>query len=144
MEFTASELFEKKNRSKLAKSKPNEKRSYSNVSVEFIVRKITRKKLHSGIKSMLSEHRTELLHDDGKLINESCKDSILGLLENRNYVKAANEFIDYFKKTHTGEELLIFSDFLRQEAEDDGRNQQLLNLAESIEDAVYSASPEDQ
>ena len=37
------------------------------VSVEFVVRKITRKRLHSGIKSMLSEHRTELLHDDRKL-----------------------------------------------------------------------------
>ena len=133
-----------KNLSKLSKCEPNEKRSYTNVSVESVVRKITRKKLHDGIKRMLSEQRTHLLHDDWKLINESCRDSMLGLLGCKNYVKAANELIDYFKKTHTGEELLIFSKFMREEAEDDGRNQQLLNLAKSIEDAVYTASPEDQ
>ena len=144
MEVTASsELSEKKNQSKSIKSKQNKKRSYSNVPVELVIRKITRKKLCGAVKKMLNGQRIRVLCDDWELINETCKDIILGLLEKRNNVEAADQLIDYFKETHTGEELLLFSDFLREEAEG-GRNPQLLNLAKSIEEAVYSASPEDQ
>ena len=145
MEVTASsELSEQKNQSKSIKSKRSKKTSYSNVPVEYVIRKITRKKLCGAVKKMLNGQRIRVLCDDKELINETCKDIILGLLEKRNNVEAADQLIDYFKETHTGEELLLFSDFLREEAEDDGRNQQLLNLAKSIEEAVYSAFAEDK
>ena len=137
-------LSEKENQSKLAKNKRNKKISYSNVPVEFVIRKITRKKLCGAVKKMLNGQRIRVLCDDWELINETCKDIILGLLEKRNNAEAADQLIDYFKETHTGEELLLFSDFLRDEVEGDGRNQQLLNLAKSIEESVYSAFPEDQ
>ena len=143
MKVTASSEFPaKKNQSKLSKRKRYNKISYNNVPV--VIKKLTRKKLRDAVKKMLNGQRIRDLCDDWELIDETCRDIILGLLEKGNKVEAADQLIDYFKDTHTGEELLIFTDFLKEEAGDGGRNQQLLNLAESIEEAVYSASPEDQ
>ena len=123
----------------------HKKRSYDNVSVNAVIRKITRKKLHGGIMGMLNGQRIRLLHDDWKLINQKCKNSILGYLEKRNEIEeAADQLIDYFQKTHAGKQLLMFTRFLREEAEDDGQNPQLLNLAKSIEQAVRSLLLEDQ
>ena len=144
MEITAaSEFSAKKNLSKLSKSKQNKKIFYSNVPVEFVIKKLTRKKLCGAVKKMLNGQRIRVLCDDWGLVDETCRDIILGLLEKRNKVEAADQLIDYFKDTHTSKELLIFRNFLREEAGDGGRNPQLLKLAKSIEEAVYSASPED-
>ena len=66
------------------------------------------KTLHTGVKKMLTEHRTGLLFDDWKLINEGCRDDILGDLEANNKTKSANRLIDYFDNSHTGEKLLLF------------------------------------
>ena len=122
----------------------HKKRCYDNVSVNAVIHKITRQKLHGAVGRMLNGHRIRLLHDDWKLINEKCKNIILGLEKNNDIDEAADQLIDYFQKTHTGEELLMFAHFLREEAKGDGRNTQLLNLAKSIEEAVYSASLENQ
>ena len=93
---------------------------------------------------MLNRQRIRLLCDDWKLINQKCKNSILGYLKGNEIEEAADHLIDYFQKTHTGEELLMFARFLREEAKGDGRNTQLLNLAKSIEQAVHSLLLEDQ
>ena len=106
-----------------------------------VIRRMTRKNLHSGIKKMMTEHRTNLLCDDWELINEECRDDILGDLKANNKTKAANRLIDYFRDTHTGEELLHFCDFLTKEAKDAGRNSQLLKLAKAIKKAVHDAPP---
>ena len=106
-----------------------------------VIRGMTRKKLHRGIKNMLTEHRTNLLYDDWGLINEECRDDILGDLKANNKTKAANRLVDYFHDNHTGEELLHFCDFLTKEAKDAGRNPQLLKLAKAIKEAVHDASP---
>ena len=105
-----------------------------------VIRGMTRKKLHSGIRKMLTEHRTNLLYDDWGLINEECRDNVLGDLGTNNKTKAANRLIDYFHDNHTGEELLRFCDFLTEEAKDAGRNPQLLKLAKAIKKAVRDAS----
>ena len=105
-----------------------------------VIRGMTLKNLHSGIKNMLTEHRTNLLCDDWQLINEECRDDILGDLEANKKTKAADRLIDYFDNNHTGEELLLFCDFLTKEAKDAGRNPQLLKLAKSIKEAVYDVS----
>ena len=132
----SSEDKPKKRRSKLKKRS----RSYSEVTVKNVIRGMTRKNLHDGIKKMLTEHRTTLLCDDWGLINEECRDDILGDLEANHKTKAANRLIDYFHDNHTGEELLHFCDFLTEEAKDAGRNPQLLNLAKAIKKAVHDAS----
>ena len=105
-----------------------------------VIRGMTREKLHSGIKNMLMEHRTNLLCDDWELINEECRDDILGDLKANNKTKAADRLIDYFDNNHTGEELLHFCDFLTKEAKDGGRNPKLLKLAKSIKEAVHDVS----
>ena len=145
MEVTASsELSEEKNQPKLSKSKSKKKKSYSNVPAKVVIRKITREKLNDGVKRMLNGHRIRVLYDDWKLLDESYKNIILGLLEKRDIVNAADHLIDYFENTHYSEDLLEFTRFIKGQATKDGRNPQLLNLAESIEEAVYSAFPEDQ
>ena len=106
-----------------------------------VFRGMTCEKLHSGIKKMLTEQRTNLLYDDWGLINEKCRDDILGDLGANNKTKAANRLIDYFDNNHTGEELLHFCEFLTKEAKDEGRNPQLLKLAKAMKEAVYDASP---
>ena len=105
-----------------------------------VIRSMTREKLHGGIKKMLTEHRTNLFYDDWGLINEECRDDILGDLKANNKTKAANSLIDYFDNNHTGEELLHFCDFLTKEAKKAGRNPQLLELAKAIKEAVHDAS----
>ena len=105
-----------------------------------VIRGMTREKLHSGIKKMLTEHRTNLLCDDWELINEECRDDILGDLKANNKTKAADRLIDYFNNNHTGEELLLFCDLLTKEAKKAGRNTQLLKLANAIKEAVHIAS----
>ena len=132
----SSEDKPKKRRSKLKKRS----RSYSEVTVKNVIRGMTRKNLHDGIKKMLTEHRTNLLCDDWGLINEECRDGILGDLKANNKTKAADRLIDYFNDTHTGEELLHFCDFLTKEAKKAGQNPQLLKLAKSIKEAVHDAS----
>ena len=113
---------------------------YSGVTVRDVIRRMTRKNLHNGIKKMLTEHRTNLLFDDWGLIDDECKDDILGDLKANNKTKAANRLIDYFHDNHTGEELLHFCDFLTEEANDAGRNPQLLKLPKAIKKAVHDAS----
>ena len=143
MEFcTSTELSEKKNQSKLTKSKSKRKRSYSNVPAGVVIQKITHEKLNDGVKRMLDAHRVRLLYKDWKLLDERYKNIILGLLGKNDLVNAADQLIDHFENAHFSEDLLKFADFLKKQA--NVRNPQLLNLAESIEEAVYSASPEDQ
>ena len=114
--------------------------SYSEVTVRDVIRRMTREKLHSGIKKMLTEQRTILLCDDWGLIDDECKDDILGDLKANNKTKAADRLIDYFNNNHTGEELLHFCDFLTKEAKKAGQNPQLFKLAKAIKVAVYDAS----
>ena len=108
--------------------------------VSHHIQGMTRAKLHGGIKRMLTDHHINLLCDDWRLINEECRDDILGDLKANNKTKAANRLIDYLHDNHTGEELLHFRDFLMKEAKDAGRNTQLLKLAKSIKEAVHDAS----
>ena len=105
-----------------------------------VIRGMTREKLHSGIKKMLTEHRTNLLYDDWGLINEDCRDDILGDLTANNKTKAADRLIDYFHDNHSGDELLHFCEFLTKEAKKAGRNSQLLKLANAIKEAVHDTS----
>ena len=105
-----------------------------------VIQGMTREKLHSGIKKMLTEQHTNLLYDDWELIDDECKDDILGDLGTNKKTKAANRLIDHFHDNHTGKELLHFCDFLTKEAKDAGRNSQLLKLAKAIKEAVYDAS----
>ena len=136
----SSESSEDKTKKRGSKS-TKRSTSYSEVTVRDVIQRLTRKNLHSGIKNMLTEHRTDLLCDDWGLINEECRDDILGDLEANKKTKAANRLIDYFRNTHSGKELLLFCDFLTTEAKDAGRNSQLLELAKAIKEAVYDASP---
>ena len=105
-----------------------------------VIRGMTREELHSGIKKMMTKHRTTLLYDDWGLINEECRDEILGNLRANHKTEAADTLIDYFDNNHTGEELLQFCDFLTKEAKKAGRNSQLLKLAKAIKEAVHDAS----
>ena len=106
-----------------------------------VIQGMTHEKLHNGIKKMLTEHRTTLLYDDWGLINEEYRDDILGDLTAKSKTKAANRLIDYFDNNHTGEQLLLFCDFLTKEAKKAGQNPQLLKLAKAIKEAVHDASP---
>ena len=106
-----------------------------------VIRGMTHEKLHGGIKNMLTEQRTNLLYDDWELINEECRDDILGNLTANNKTKAANRLIDYFDNNHTGEELLHFCDFLTKVAKDAGRYPLLFKLAKDIKEAVHDAFP---
>ena len=105
-----------------------------------VIRGMTHKNLRDGIRRMVNEDRTKVLCDDWELINEVCRDDILGDLEANDKTKAANRLIDHFNNNHTGEELLLFCTFLTKEAKDAGRNPQLLKLAKAIKEAVYDAS----
>ena len=116
-------------------------RPYSEVTVREVIRRMTREKLHSGIKKMLTEHRTNLLCDDWEFINEECRDDILGDLKANRKTIAADRLINYFDNNHTGEELLLFCDFLTKAAKKAGRSPQLLKMVKAIKEAVYDASP---
>ena len=104
-----------------------------------VIQGMTRKNIYSGIRRILNEDRTKVLFDDWELIDEDCRDDILGDLTANNKTKAANRLIDYFDNNHTGEELLHFCDFLTKEAKEAGRNPQLFKLAKAIKEAVYDA-----
>ena len=105
-----------------------------------VIRGMTCEKLHSGIKKMMTKHRTNLLCDDWGLINEECRDDILGDLKANHKTEAADRLIDYFCDNHTGDELLHFCEFLTKEAKKAGRNSQLLKFANAIKEAVHDAS----
>ena len=131
----------KKNKSKSSRNYSLRRRPYSDVSVKDVIRCIKRETLHTGVKKMLTEHHTGLLFDDWELINEGCRDDILGHLQANRKVEAADRLIDYFKDNHTGEQLCDFCRFLTKLARDTGRNSQLHKLAKGIEDALDYASP---
>ena len=139
--FTPPYCSEKQGKPKKRGSKSTKRSiSYSVVTVRDVIRRMTREKLHGGIKKMMTKHRTSLLCDDWGLINEECRDDILGDLKANNKTEAANRLIDYFCNNHSGDELLHFCEFLTKEAKKAGRNSQLLKLVNAIKEAVHDAS----
>lgn len=118
-------------------SSPEHKRTQcSNVSVEDVIKHITREKLTEGVKKMQTSHRTHILHDDYHLIDDDCRDTILTMLDNGKKTNAANHLIDYFRDNHDGSSLVSFCNFLRCEAKRAGNSPNLMKLSQAIINAV--------
>ena len=121
-------------------SNPEEVRT-SHVRAEIVLKTLNWHKLKKNVKDMLKKSRVDTLEQHYKLIDSSCKAKIKSLLERGEPDEAATELIDYFKRNHSDVDLLLFCEFLRDEAKEAGRSAVLEDLADWIERAVKDQGP---
>ena len=115
--------------------------SYRHVKAKEVIESFRWRDLSKDIKDMLKKPRLMIMERDHKLIDSACTLSIKAYLDKGDPDEAATMFIDYFEKTHNGDALLKFCEFLRDEAKEAGDAARLIDLADKIERAVKAIGP---
>ena len=115
--------------------------SYSQVGAKYVIKSFKWGELRKDIEDMLTKPRVDTLERGYNLIDSPCNARIEAQLMNGDPAAAATTLLKYFEKTHKGDGMLRFCEFLRDEAEEAGGSAVLEGLADRIERAVKDLGP---
>ena len=110
--------------------------SYSHVGAKDVIKSFIWHDLRKDIEDMLTKPRVDTLERDYNLIDSPCNAKMEAQLTDGDPAAAATMLLKYFERNHSGDDLLQFCKFLRDEANEVKRSAKLNNLADRIERAV--------